>query len=250
MRALVLLTACLLARPGAAGPVEDFERLDKYAHCSGKVDAYMVYRRNLALTPKAVRDAGVAAGLSVQETVAIFGWTLGDFEFINKVAWGADNVTFGVEPFGYPHCTLYKAELAPYIEVLVGALSKLPPAAPGTLWRGSKRTLDRLGRAIKGGFDGTSRNFGSALNFVKDSGGSLWAVESHSSGRDISMFSDKPAEGEVLFPAGSELDVVDCSPSVVTEEVRRRVRAAETPAAPIEIICLKGAPSGSRAIVV
>uniref|UniRef100_A0A7S2I4Y3 NAD(+)--protein-arginine ADP-ribosyltransferase n=1 Tax=Alexandrium andersonii TaxID=327968 RepID=A0A7S2I4Y3_9DINO len=249
MRVLALLT-CFLARPGVAGPVEDFEKLDKYAHCSGKVDPYMVYQRNLDLTPKAVRDAGVAAGLSAQETVAIFGWTLGDFEFINKVAWGADNVTFGVEPFGYPHCTLYKAEVAPYIEVLVSALKKLPPAAPGTLWRGSKRTLGRLGKVIKGGFDSTSRSFGSALNFVKNSGGSLWAVESHSSGKDISMFSDKPAEGEVLFPAGSELDVVDCSPAVVTDEIRQKVRAAETPAAPIDIICLKGASSGSHAIVV
>jgi len=228
---------------GSDSPVNGFEKLDKYAHCDGKVDPYMVYQRNLGLSPERVLSAGREAGLLQQEAVAIFGWTLGDFEFLNKIAWGAQNVTFGVEPFGFPHCTLKKADVLPYIEVLVSGLQRLPAAQPAVLWRGSKRSAKRLGKVIAGGFDSTSRSFDAAFNFVKGSGGSLWAIESHTAGKDISNFSDKPAEGEVLFPAGSRLEVVDCSPVVITDAIRRKVKEAETPSQKIDIICLKGAPS-------
>lgn len=252
----LVLVQVLVARPvvdgsnssnstsrGSDSPVEGFEQLDKYAHCDGKADHYMVYQRNLGLAPERVLRAGRDADLIQQEAVAIFGWTLGDFEFLNKIAWGAENVTFGVEPFGFPHCTLSRTDVLPYIEVLVRGLHKLPAAKPATLWRGSKRSAERLGKVIAGGFDSTSRNFDAAFNFVKGSGGSLWAIESHTDGKDISNFSDKPAEGEVLFPAGSRLEVVDCSPTIITDAIRHKVNEAETPSQKIDIICLKGAPS-------
>lgn len=251
----VLLTVCA-ARPaigfhnssgtslGDATPVEEYEKLDKYAHCNGKVDHYMVYQKNLGLASKAVLTAGQDAGLLQQETVAIFGWTLGDYEFINKVAWGAAEVSFGVEPFGFPTCTLSKAEILPYIEVLVSGLNKLPPAVPATLWRGSKKSAEELGKLITGGFSSTSRDFGSAFNFVSSSGGSLWAIESHTSGKDISIFSDKPTEGEVLFAAGSRLEVVECSPTIITDEIRQKVKESEDEYhKKIDIICMKGDPS-------
>ena len=50
------------------------------------------------------------------------------------------------------------------------------------------------------------------------------------------MFSDKPAEGEVLFPAGSRLEAVQCSPTIVTDAIRQKVKEAETPSAYIDII--------------
>lgn len=237
---------------GNATPVEGFEELDKYAHCNGEVDGYndyMVYSRNLALAGKGVLTAGQEAGLIQQETVAIFGWSLGDFEFINKIAWGADEVKFGVEPFGYPTCTLYKSEVWPYIEVLGSGLQKLPSAPPATLWRGSKMTAEELGKVITGGFSATSFDFGAAFNFVKRSGGSLWAIESHTSGKDISTFSDRPAEGEVLFPAGSRLEIVECAPTTVDDARQQMVKEAEEelqrhdPTKKIDIICIKEAPS-------
>lgn len=235
--------------PGArtlSDDLEDFKKLDKYAHCNGKTDHYMVYSRNSGLAGQKVLKAGQDAGLLQEETVAIFGWTLGDFEFVNQFAWGADEVKFGVEPFGYPTCTLFKAEVAPYIKVIVEGLQKLPPAQPATLWRGSKRSAQKLGKQITGGFSSTSRNLDAAFNFVKQSGGSLWAIESHTSGKDISQFSDKPSEGEVLFPAGSRLEVVECSPGTVDDALRQKVKEAEEalqkrrPEAKIEIICMKG----------
>merc|ERR1711865_155088 len=70
-----------------------------------------------------------------------------------------------------------------------------------------------LGNVITGGFSSTSLNFDSAFGFVDWRGGSLWAILSHISGKDISKFSEKAAEAEVLFPAGSRLQVVMCTPS-------------------------------------
>lgn len=237
------------ATPGArtvSDDLEDFKKLDKYAHCNGKADHYMVYNRNSALAGEKVLKAGQDAGLLQEETVAIFGWTLGDFEWVNQIAWGANESKFGVEPFGFPTCKVFKAEVSPYIKVIVEGLQKLPPAQPGTLWRGSKRSAQKLGKEITGGFSSTSRKFDAAFNFVSKSGGSLWAIESHTSGKDISQFSDRPTEGEVLFPAGSRLEVVECSPGTVDDALRQKVKEAEEalhkrlPAAKIDIICMKG----------
>eukprot|EP00930_Biecheleria_cincta_P075325 TRINITY_DN6248_c0_g1_i2.p1 TRINITY_DN6248_c0_g1~~TRINITY_DN6248_c0_g1_i2.p1 ORF type:complete len:378 (-),score=41.60 TRINITY_DN6248_c0_g1_i2:83-1120(-) len=133
-----LLRSATSGASNLSDDLDDFKKLNKYAHCNKKTDPYMVYKRNSGRAGENVMKAGQDAGLLQEETVAIFGWTLGDYEFVNRIAWGADEVEFGVEPFGYPTCKLSKAEVSPYIKVLVEGLHKLPPAQPATLWRGSK----------------------------------------------------------------------------------------------------------------
>jgi len=217
----------------------------------------MVYERNLknaAEYPREILQAGQKAGLTQVETVAIYGWSLAEYEYINPIAWGKDEADLWIYPAHQYKCSLSKAEVWPEIEVLNSALSKLPPAEPlgATLWRGSKQSAEELGNEIIGGYSSTSRVFDEAFNFVQSKGGSLWAVESHTSGKDITVFTEAgqpfvKSEDEVLFAAGSRLGVVQCSSSTIDAEKQQKIDTARGHLAregkTIDIICLKELPA-------
>jgi len=259
MESLLLV---LLVASGNADPVADFMKLDKHKHCLGPpVEPYMVYERNLAMAkqrgpdgPRKILQNGQNAGLTQVETVAIYGWSLAEYEYINPIAWGADKANLWIYPAHRYTCSLSKAEVWPEIEVLNAAMKKLPPAKPvgALLWRGSGQSAAQLGKVITGGYSSTSRSFDEAFGFVKRKGGSLWAVESHTSGKDISKFSEAGQPGvsqedEVLFPAGSRLGVVQCSPSTIDAGKQQEIDSSRGNLAKegktIDIICLKELPA-------
>merc|ERR1711865_283534 len=110
-----------------------------------------------------------------------------------------------------------------------------------------------LGNVITGGFSSTSLNFDSAFGFVDWRGGSLWAILSHISGKDISKFSEKAAEAEVLFPAGSRLQVVMCTPSTFSYHQQQQINSAisnlQRQGKRLDVICMREASAVSEAIV-
>lgn len=244
------------------GYVEDYEKLDKHAHCLGPpASTYMVYQQNLqnARTSQQnqhVLQAGQNAGLTQPETVAIYGWTLADYEFINPIAWGAASANLWIYPEHKYTCSLSKAEVWPYIQLLNSAVSKLPPAQPvgATLWRGSKQSAKELGNVISGGYSSCSRDFDAAFDFVNWRGGSLWAIESHTTGKDISKFSEAPSEGEVLFWPDSRLKVVECSSTTINnarqQEINKAIKQLEQQGKKLDVICLQEASAASEAIAV
>lgn len=246
----MLLRSLEMPLQSTASPVEDFEKLDRNAHCDGEVDRFMEYQDNLNevshFFPSVLR-AGQHAGLTQQETVAIYGWTSFEFNVINPIAWGKNESTFGVwgKNDELVNCTLSKAEVWPYIDVLISAMNKLPSAQPvgATLWRGSGMSAKELGNVITGGFSSTSTEFGYALEWLQSRrcGGSLWAIESHTSGKDISKFSQFEMESEVLFPMGSRLEVVECSPTTISNARQQQIKDVNTGTCKIDVICMKEA---------
>lgn len=232
-------------------PADGFESMDLTVNCNPAREPYNLYQYDHDHAEDAgVLEKGMHAGLTEQETVAIFGYTLQDYELLNPIAWGKDEVLY---EFSTGSCTLYKADMWPEIEVLNSALSKLPPAQPlnATLWRVSGQSAEELGSVITGGYSSTSRDFNHTLAFARAyspyTGGypSLWAIESHTSGRDISEFSDYPNEQEVLFPMGSRLEVVDCAPNTITAAMQQAIDALG-PNKP-QVICMREASAASEA---
>lgn len=268
--------------------VEDYEKLDRNAHCKPDYEKfegpYMVYQKRLeearscpskvlcgrckdsmcmrtCCWNKHVLQNGQNAGLTQPETVAIYGWTDTDYKFINPIAWGAPSVTaWGFDQHPFPGaenytCSFSKAEVWPYIQVLSSALRKLPPAEPvSTLWRGSRQSAKQLGNFISGGFTSTSHRFDTALNFAYLQGRSLWAIESHNTGKDIMNCSSVPNEDEVLFGPGSRFKVVECSPttfsSVQQQELNKVIGELEQMGRKLDVICLKEASAASEVIAV
>ncbi|CAK0848269.1 unnamed protein product [Prorocentrum cordatum] len=153
---------CFSARSGAAAPeaaavralceqepdLDGFERLDKWRHCEEEgVGECRVFAHNLARARNSgfpsTLECGEAAGLSPHEIAALFGWTTGDFRFLNPIARGLAEVTFQDYPRGAAVlCRLSREEVLPYVQVVSAALRKLPPAAGGqVLWRGHRRPV-------------------------------------------------------------------------------------------------------------
>lgn len=246
------LLLVLLVASANSDAVKDFQKLDKHMHCQGPpVAPYKVYEENLAFARQggSILGNGQQAGLTQVETVAIYGWSLAEFEYINPIAWGANKADLWIYPAHKYKCSLSKAEVWPEIQVLNQALKKLPPAQPvgATLWRGSGQSARQLGNVITGGYSSTSRVFDEAFKFAK-SGGSFWAVESHTSGKDINKFTtaSQPgysSEDEVLFPAGSRLGVVQCSPSTIDSSKQKKIDHFRSQGKTIDIICLRELPS-------
>jgi len=167
---------------------------------------------------------GQQAGLTEQDTVAIYGWTRFEYEFLNPIAWGKPEVT--VTPFWETNtstCTAYRADVLPLIEVVLRALSKLPPIPPNvTLFRGDGRSAEELGSVITGGFMSTTNSLDAALLFAFPQR-TLWAIESSPSGKDITKFSAYPQETEILLPNGTRLEVVKCSPTTFDDAMQQKV---------------------------
>jgi len=225
-------------------PIDAFENLDLNVNCDPSRAPYNLYQSNLrgARSFWPVLQNGQQAGLTEQETVAIFGWTWRDYLLINPIAWGADEVQAPGYLFFGTHeslCTLYKADVLPAMEVLNSALNKLPPVQNVTLWRGSPQSADELGDVITGGFSSTSPNLVRALGFA---GQSLWVIESFTSGKDITNFSVVGYEEEVLFPMGSRFEVVECSPTTMNATQQKIEEIDRTDAwRALDIICMKEA---------
>jgi len=197
--------------------------------------------------PNVVRPVlqnGQEAGLTEQELVAIFGWTVTDYQYIKPISWGADKVEyFSADDF----CTLYREDVWPEIEVLVGALDKLPQSTfNGTLWRGwsseTPEDLDRMMANGTGGFFSTSRNLEVSLGFA---GPTLWAIESHHSGKDIAAFSQFNEE-EILFPMGNRMEVVNCSSTTVDDAMWQTINEY---VGNLTVVCVKEAPAQSKTVM-
>lgn len=260
-------------------PDDAFENMNLNAHCSPPLEPYNPYQHNLQMARRSQRlgkiksyvqwllpsslkvwldryvrgqpvlQNGQQAGLTEQETVAIFGWTSNDYHFINPIAWGTAEID--VDPYWSQHesdtvhtCSLYRADVWPEIEVLLRALDKLPPAQPlkATLWRGSGLSAEELGPVITGhGFSSTSHNFDAALNFATRT---LWAIENYNSGgKDISNLSAFPSEEEVLLPMGYRLEVVECSPTIVDDAMQQKIleRMSYGFDTNITVVCMRNA---------
>jgi len=227
-------------------PADGFESLDLNVNCNPAMEPFNLYQYDHDHAEDAgVLEKGMHAGLTEQETSAIFGYTVQDYELLNPIAWGKDEVTVYSNMYDAPvgGCTLYKADMWPEIEVLNSALSKLPPAQPldATLWRVSGRSAEALGSVIAGGFSSTSRDFNHTLVFARQTRcghqfgcSSLWAIESHISAPDIAFISHEPGEQEVLFAMGSRLEVKDCAPSTITPAMQTEIEAQELH---LEYIC-------------
>lgn len=240
-------------QPSNASIVEDFEKFDVY--CSATFDRpkplfhqykglvkYNAYQDNL----QEMRDfegplkAGQDAGLTLQESVAIFGYTAQDYHFINSIGRGVDEVIFHPEDNDKVVCNISSAQAQPYITVLTTALDKLPPAQPGTLWRGTGWVTDHdfeIGFVKNlGAFTSTTKTFFTALTYATSA---LWVIESHTSAKDISNFSRFENEDEVLFPMGTRVEIVGCSPTSLNSAQQQLVDEIRDEGRSTDIICMK-----------
>lgn len=236
-----------VAQPLSISPTEGFETLN--AHCSTGVMfnktahfhnfPYNVYWAKIRLIwkEKDYRDVlktGQEAGLTIHETLAIFGYTTEDYQFINAIAWGSEEGDASVSVMWADNisdkadlvCSVSSAEAWPYITMIGTALDKLPSVQPQVLWRGDWRKDDfyfEIGYVtMRTGFTSTSHSADATLEYLAD-GGCLWAIENHTSGKAISSFSAQEQEDEVLFPMGSRFEIVECSPTTISDALRQTI---------------------------
>lgn len=219
-------------------------------HCDWPTERSFRYQSYLQEATGLVKQNGQEAGLTEEELVAIFGWTCTDYEFIKPISWGDDEVNSYFSN-AHTYCTLHRADVWPEIEVLLGALNKLPPSKPfnETLWRGwRKETPEELGRMITGGpggFFSASRNFDVSLGFA---GPTLWAIESHISGKHISDFSAFPSEDEILFPLGNRMEVVECSPTTFSNTMLQKIDERKR-YSNLTVVCVKEVPAQFKTVM-
>lgn len=203
-----------------------FEALDKWTRVEGQEPgfaSYFVYEKNLARAenngfPSSLAR-GEALGLTRHEVAALFGWTTGDFRFVNAAARGVEEIAFEDYVGGANvACKLAGAEVLPYVQVIGTALEKLPPASAGRLWRGHHRPMcAALGSVLElEGFASATYDSEEALRFAaqfpgpgKSTQRTLLAIEEHRSGRSIAPLSARRGELEVLFPRNTRFEVVD-----------------------------------------
>mmetsp|Transcript_839 Transcript_839/g.2332 ORF Transcript_839/g.2332 Transcript_839/m.2332 type:complete len:236 (-) Transcript_839:114-821(-) len=209
---------------------------------------------------------GTKLGLSDHETCALFGWTTGDYRFINPIARDADAqvVEFDEYPFlpqntAKVKCRLTREDVLPYIRVMQSALSKLPPLQDRQqrLWRGHRRRFPnpRPGSnmlSLTQGFTSTTRDREKALEFaMKSNEGrsqkrTLMCILQHHNAKCISKLSARRQEGEVLFSPDTVLEVVDPPGDTYEEDMEAVQRASEKmresggmPEAMIELIYVR-----------
>lgn len=209
--------------------IEGFEKLDKWKDCSvPQVPQRLVYQHNRKRASNtgfpSRMQVGLDLNLTEHEVAAIFGWTTGDYRFLNPIARGQQHVEFEEYPF-LPNnltkaiCRLDRDDVLPYVKILESALLKLPASIPKTqrLWRGHKRPVSlNLGSTIiLDGFTSATRDREKALSFIEnaDEGTSnqrtLIAFDYHFTSRCISRISARRDEMEVLFPMNSEFEVIE-----------------------------------------
>jgi hypothetical protein len=254
--------------------IDGFERLDKWKGCqtveegsSTPSPKRLVFEHNRARAaatgfPTRLEVGQKQFGLTDHEVAAIFGWTTGDYRFVNPIARGQDRVVFEEYPF-LPNsmtqvtCELSRQDVMPYIHVLDSALSKLPTISSSSssqqsLWRGHRRKVSsEIGTTlVLNGFTSASRDRDSALAFAekanegKSDKRTLLAFVEHSSSRCLAKVSARRNEVEVIFPRDSTFEVV-ASPTdrseddkLVVQRATERLRKS-MPDAEIEVVYLK-----------
>ena len=237
--------------------IRKYEQLDKWKGCPPSLSASrgsplsrLVYQHNrarAAATGFPTRLAiGTKLGLSDHETCALFGWTTGDYRFINPIARDAN--ANAVEFDEYPllpentakvKCRLTRDDVLPYIRVMQSALSKLPPLQERQqrLWRGHKRSFPNHRPGSKmislQGFISTTRDREKALEFATKSNEgrsqrrTLLCILQHHNAKCISKLSARRQEGEVLFSPGTVLEVVDPPGGTFQKDLQAVKRATE-----------------------
>jgi len=263
--------------------IRKYEQLDKWKGCPPSLSANrgsplsrLVYQHNrarAAATGFPTRLAiGTKLGLSDHETCALFGWTTGDYRFINPIARDAN--ANAVEFDEYPllpektnkvKCRLTRDDVLPYIRVMQSALSKLPPLQDRQqrLWRGHKRSFSnhRPGSRMVSlqGFISTTRDREKALEFATKSNEgrsqrrTLLCILQHHNAKCISKLSARRQEGEVLFSPGTVLEVVDPPGDTFQEDIQAVKRATERmresgsmPEATIDLIYVREVMPGPK----
>ena len=244
--------------------IEAFEKLDKWKGCLlDAAPSRMVFEHNRKRAagngfPSSI-EIGKRFGLTDHEISALFGWTTGDYRFLNPIARGGDTVDFEDYPFlptklVKATCRLHRDDVMPYVHVLNSALLKLPPLVNSKLlWRGHRRRLSQKSigsRVVMKGFTSVSRDRDNALAFcVKANEGRsnqrtlLAFLENHSS-RCIAKFSARKDEMEVMFPLNTTFEVV-AEPEDSSKEDKKAVDEAverlrnDLPDAEIDLVYLK-----------
>lgn len=196
---------------------------------------------------------GKQHGLTEHESAAVYGWTTGDFFFVNPIARGQDEVEY------YSRAResntlrkLAREKVLPYIQILSLALSKLPPCSiTQRLYRGHRRAVDaEIGRVVSmSGFFSATYDMDISLGFVTQSNlgrfsrRTLIVIESSFSGRIVSRMSARKFESEVLFPMDTYFEIVPGPPDVgkdesIVQEATEKLRK-ELPDAEIDIVYLR-----------
>ncbi|CAE8592984.1 unnamed protein product [Polarella glacialis] len=202
--------------------IEVFERLDKWKRCDREVGEFLVCQQNTSRAKyngfPSTLEVGIAQGLTSHEVAALFGWTTGDFRFINPIARGLQEVTFEDYPNAATKvlCSLTRHEVLPYVQLISSALRKLPACPGQRLWRGHRRAVpSELGTVlVLRGFTSASYDrdesirFAAQVNAGKSVKRTLIAFEEHFSGRSIAKLSARRREAEVLFPLDTRFQVV------------------------------------------
>lgn len=213
--------------------IAGFEALDKWNHCiTEKVDRTkipnrMVYQHNRSRAAGSgfptVLEKGRQKGLSDHEVAVLFGWTTGDYRFVNPIARGSETTEFTDYPF-LPHqmtkatFSLSQEEVLPYIQIMNSALSKLTPeSTQQRFWRGHARPVpstDVGSTFVLKGFSSVTRDRENGLEFctktdnVSSTQRTLLCILKSKSGRCLSKFSARSHEMEVLLPLDTHFEVV------------------------------------------
>lgn len=212
---------------------KELQSLNKWKTCISKVKntaeipPRMVYERNRKQAANkgipSVLEYGRQVGLTDHETTTVFGWTTGDYRFVNPIARGQDTVEFWEYPWIPQDLTkvqfsLSREEVTPYVAVLKSALSKLMPDRQ-ILWRGHRRKIPQTpgSRFFLEGFTSVTRDREKALEFCtkvtpethEDDPLSLLAIVESYRGKCVSKFSARPEELEVLFSPTTHFEVLE-----------------------------------------
>lgn len=133
------------AAPELEVNVRAFELLDKWKNCDRTVGQSLVYAQNKLRAENegfpSIMEVGRGMGLTQHEVAAVLGWTTGDFRLINPIARGQEEVEFEDFPRGQrTMCRLSRVDVMPYVQVLHGAVQKLPAlSSTQPLYRGHRR---------------------------------------------------------------------------------------------------------------
>ncbi|CAE7253768.1 unnamed protein product [Symbiodinium microadriaticum] len=253
------------AAPELEVNVRAFELLDKWKNCDRTVGQSLVYAQNKLRAENegfpSIMEVGRGMGLTQHEVAAVLGWTTGDFRLINPIARGQEEVEFEDFPRGQrTMCRLSRVDVMPYVQVLHGAVQKLPAlSSTQPLYRGHRRevALPVGSVVLLPGFTSTSYDMDGAVAFAKQANQgrsakrTLLVIQESFSGRLIAKLSARKYEAEVLFPIDTTFKVVETSTSPATEaaanateELRRSMSEAE-----IRVVCLCEVEKPEDAIV-